>query len=378
MYWLSRLCLVIGLLSLLYSGALVVLLGWPTTAWALLVIAFVYVLTRGRKLIGKLGTARWASAGDLQRAGMLGAESGIIIGRLPKEKGHIDPGIPMLLSRHCSAKQACNTFFASMNRKGPIVRLPHAIHTAVFSPSGGGKGVSIVIPHLLTCAESCVVIDPKGENAKLTAAHRRKAFRHQIVLLDPFRVVTQTPDCFNPLDFIDKNSPHAIDECNDLAKALIVRTGEEREPHWNDSAEFFAAAVIAMVVEHGNRGDTRSLQMVRDVLSHPQKLEMAVKIMCESQCWGGMLARMGGQLMHFVDKEKSSTLTTVSRHLRFLDTPAIAESTRHSSFNPAGLRAGRMTIFLVLPPEHMRAQAGLMRLWIGSMLRAVVRGGLQE
>ena len=167
-------------------------------------------------------------------------------------------------------------------------------------------------------------------------------------------------------------------KCNDLAKALIVRTGEEREPHWNDSAEFFAAAVIAMVVEHGDRGDTRSLQMVRDVLSHPQKLEMAVKIMCESQCWGGMLARMGGQLMHFVDKEKSSTLTTVSRHLRFLDTPAIAESTKSSSFDPAGLRAGRMTAYLVLPPEHMRAQAGLMRLWIGSLLRAVVRGGLQE
>ena len=35
-----------------------------------------------------------------------------------------------------------------------------------------------------------------------TAAHRRKKFRHQIVMLDPFRVVTQTPDCFNPLDFI--------------------------------------------------------------------------------------------------------------------------------------------------------------------------------
>ena len=32
----------------------------------------------------------------------------------------------------------------------------------------------------------------------------------------------------------------------------------------------------------------------------------------------------------------------------------------------------------MLPPEHMRAQSPLLRMWIGSLLRAVVRGGLQE
>jgi type IV secretion system protein VirD4 len=32
----------------------------------------------------------------------------------------------------------------------------------------------------------------------------------------------------------------------------------------------------------------------------------------------------------------------------------------------------------VLPPQHVRAQQALLRLWIGSMLRAVVKGGLQE
>jgi type IV secretion system protein VirD4 len=37
-----------------------------------------------------------------------------------------------------------------------------------------------------------------------------------------------------------------------------------------------------------------------------------------------------------------------------------------------------MTVYLILPPEHMRAQSALLRLWIGSLLRAVVRGGLQE
>jgi type IV secretion system protein VirD4 len=91
-----------------------------------------------------------------------------------------------------------------------------------------------------------------------------------------------------------------------------------------------------------------------------------------------MLARLGHQLTHAGDKERGSVLTTANRHLAFLDTPAIAASTSASSFNPADLRKGRMTVYLVLPPDRMRAQAGLLRMWVNTLLRAVVQGGLQD
>ena len=79
-------------------------------------------------------------------------------------------------------------------------------------------------------------VDFKGENARITAKARR-AMGHKVVLLDPFKVVTQTPDSFNPLDFIEANSPNALDECRDLAESLVVRTGSDQDPHWNDSSE---------------------------------------------------------------------------------------------------------------------------------------------
>jgi type IV secretion system protein VirD4 len=92
----------------------------------------------------------------------------------------------------------------------------------------------------------------------------------------------------------------------------------------------------------------------------------------------GMLARLGHQLTQFKDKELTSTLTTTNRFLRFLDTGAVAHSTRRSTFDPADLLKGKMTVYLVLPPDRIHAQAGLLRLWIGSMLRVVVKGGLQR
>lgn len=157
----------------------------------------------------------------------------------------------------------------------------------------------------------------------------------------------------------------------------MIRTGQEKDPHWVDSAEAWIAALIALVVYYGEPND-RSLQTVRTLLSSPDKLEMAVKLMCSSDAWDGMLARMGSQLTHYKDKELGSTLTTTSRFLRFLDTLAVSDNTKASSFNPDDLRCGKMTVYLILPPEHMRAQSALLRMWIGSLLRAVVRGGLQE
>jgi len=71
-------------------------------------------------------------------------------------------------------------------------------------------------------------------------------------------------------------------------------------------------------------------------------------------------------------------MTTTNRFLRFLDTVAVADNTKSSSFNPAELLEGKTTVYLLLPPEHMRAASPLLRAWIGSLLRAVVRGGLQE
>jgi type IV secretion system protein VirD4 len=83
-------------------------------------------------------------------------------------------------------------------------------------------------------------------------------------------------------------------------------------------------------------------------------------------------------LTHFKDKELASTLTTTGRFLRFLDTLAIAASTKQSSFDPADLLTGKMTVYLILPPEQIRVQSPLLRMWIGSMLRTVVRAGLKE
>jgi type IV secretion system protein VirD4 len=189
------------------------------------------------------------------------------------------------------------------------------------------------------------------------------------------RKLNRRSDTYNPLDDIDPEM--AIDDCRDLAEALVVPTGNENEPHWNTSAEVWIAALTMAVVHFAPDGD-KSLQSVRTVLTNPEKMQAAIQMMCDSDAWDGLLSRVGNQLKHFKDKELGSVLTTANRYLRFLDTPAIVESTKSSSFDPAELLTGKMTVYLILPPNRFRAQAGLLRMWIGGMLRACVKGGLRD
>lgn len=347
----------------------------PGVVWLLLLIGLGCQIARRRFQLTAFGTARFASAADLRRTGMLDSKNGLMIGRA-NASVNLFYRVLALFNPLLSSEAACEQFF---RRRTGLVRLSGAKHVAVFAPTGAGKGTSCIVPFLMTCPDSAVVIDCKGgENAKLTAEFRRKEFGHRIVLLDPFKLVTQSPDTLNPLASIDKDSPFAIDDCREIAAAIVERKEEKGDGvHFLDNAEAAIAALAATVVQFGE-DEHKSLQTVCDIVSNPDKWQKAIELMCASDAWQGMLARMGGNLAHLKERELASTMSTISRFLRFLSTPAIAASTRTSSFDPAEIHGAKFTAYLVLPTERASALSPLLRLQIGTFLRAVVRGGLQE
>ena len=108
-----------------------------------------------------LGSARWAESDDV--IGMLHASNGLILGRLTETRRRILPAIRGLFNWRIDSLTACLRFLVAFEKPGlRLVRL-NAVHTAVFANTGAGKGVSLVIPFLQTCTDSCVVVDFKGE-----------------------------------------------------------------------------------------------------------------------------------------------------------------------------------------------------------------------
>jgi len=85
---------------------------------------------------------------------------------------------------------------------------------------------------------------------------------------------------YNPLDFISKDSATAIDDCNSLANALVVREPEQKDRHFDDSGEGGICGLSALTVHYGKAG-SRSLQNVDEILNSPTAFEAALKLMCE-------------------------------------------------------------------------------------------------
>jgi type IV secretion system protein VirD4 len=377
-----RLLRFLNKLSVILAAYVVVVAVWQIPyAWAVALSLTMWLLSKRGGQLWSYGTAAWATVAQLRERGMLDANgTGLIIGQVQARPSYGE-GVQALFNRRLAARDAVTEFQQSCQgrlipKPRHLVRLNSSVHTMVAAPTGVGKGRSVIVPFLLTSHDPCVVIDIKGgENAKKTA-YARERMGHRVELMDPYKVVTQRPATYNPMGLIDPDSPTAIDECRGLAEAIVVRTGRESDPYWNDAAEIWIGSMMCAMVAFAPPHQ-RNLQSVRAQLADAEKRNATIEMMCKSPQWGGMLSRFGHSLKNFQGKTLDTVLTATNQHLRWADSIAIAESTSQSSFNPADLLKGRMTVYLILPTEHIRTQSALLRLWISSMLRVCIKGGLQ-
>lgn len=372
MYNLARLCLAWAAALIAYCVILLATL-YPAIWWGVGAGVILAVTRRGPRGSTAHGSARWAQIGDL--SGMIGGR-GQILGTVSVEVGKAD-GLKGIIDPALRSDIACKRFFAAFQREPPweTVRLNGGLpHTIFCAPTGAGKGVSWILPFLMTNTDSAVVIDVKsGELARLCAEARRR-MGHRVILLDMYQLVTSAPDSLNALQFVDKDSPHAIDDCREIAAEIVERRQEKGDGvHFLDNAEAGIAAVCAFLVQYGT-GEIKSLQGLCDVVASPENWEKSIERMRQSDAWGGMLARMGGTLSHLKDKELASTMSTMARFLRVFSTPAVADATRSSSFDPSEILTGKMTVFITLPAERVSVLAPILKLFIGTMLRAIVKG----
>ena len=54
-------------------------------------------------------------------------------------------------------------------KSGKLLSYDGAVHLLTMAPTRSGKGVGTIIPNLLLLDRSVICIDPKGENARITA-----------------------------------------------------------------------------------------------------------------------------------------------------------------------------------------------------------------
>ncbi|MFA7596901.1 MAG: type IV secretory system conjugative DNA transfer family protein [Novosphingobium sp.] len=250
-----------------------------------------------------------------------------------------------------------------------LLRYDGPAHLLTIAPTRTGKGVGTIIPNLIDYPGPVICIDPKGENARITARQRGRF--GPVHILDPFDLTGLPQAAFNPLDRIDPASLDAADDCMILADALVHDApGEAGEAHWNDEAKALIAGLILHIVcqEPPSR---RTLATLREALTlAPQAFAAQLAAM---QAQGGLVARAANRHLGKSDKEASGVLSAAQRHTHFLDSPRMETVMGRSDFAFADMKASPATIFLVLPPDRLDTYARWLRLMIAQALTDLSR-----
>ena len=235
-------------------------------------------------------------------------------------------------------------------------------HLLTVAPTRSGKGVNAIIPNLLSYRGSALVIDPKGENAMITAA-QRQAMGQDIKIVDPWGITGMDDIArFNPLDWLVVGDTDIVEIAMLLADALIVPNGNG-EKFWDDEAKSYLHGNILYVATDEREADCRHLGRVRDLLLlDGSDLRALHYRMLESP--HHLVASTGARSLQKDEKLLANVLATAQSHTHFLDSPRMRESLSASDFQFEDLKSMAMSIYLVLPADRLGAFNRWLRLLI--------------
>jgi type IV secretion system protein VirD4 len=258
-------------------------------------------------------------------------------------------------------------------------------HLVTVGPNGSGKSRRLLLPNLAELTGwSVLVVDPKGELAYMTGAHRA-ARGNKIIRLNPFDALKLGSDGFNPIAALDTKSDDFPDDAMGLAEALIRVEG--KEPHWSQSAQDLICALIMyvrLVLPDATLGDVRYLlgQNAKDF----RKTVLGQDIEIRGKVVPGMVAagiihdceELEAKASRFGDiapdnRELTSIMSVALTQTRWLDSRPVKKDLAKQTFDFSQMKNEPTTVYLILPARRLGTHSTWLRLMITSILQPLMR-----
>ena len=286
------------------------------------------------------GNARFASNKDVQGEG-LRAPQGILLGRM-------------------GAGMAQNS----------LLCLPGYEFNLIAAPTRSGKGVSHIIPNLLTFDGSVVVLDIKGENYNLTSAFRQMHMKNEVVYFNPFSASSMR---WNPLSYISKDQNFRVNGLQALAK--MIYPSNPKEPFWPDSAANLFVGLALLVLEtpslpqtigeirRQSTGKGKSISEylidVMELRADPTKCDFPLSSACITS------------LQLFVknpDATLNNIVATLAAPLAIFGNAVVDKATSGDDFFLTDVRRKRVSIYVHIPAKEVMQAAFIVNLFFSQLI----------
>lgn len=252
---------------------------------------------------------------------------------------------------------------------GKLIGVLDDRHIVTVAGSRSGKGRSAIIPNLLTYPGSMVVIDPKGDLARITAERRRR-MGQTVHVLDPFNASGQSRGTsYNPLRELNIGSQTLVEDAGMIADAIIMKNENAKDPHWDESAfRLIETLVLHVATTPAYYLGRQDLVTVSKMLDRAHDLKIGEELRRNPAANGAVQAG-ANDFYGRPEQERSSVLSTARRHARFLSYENIQKIlTDQESIDLAELKKSATTVYLVLPAMRMGTCSRWLRLFVNMTL----------
>lgn len=289
------------------------------------------------------GSARWANASEIRKAGLLSGEPGIVVGKF----------------------------------NGRFLTLRGQLSVQLSAPTRSGKGVGEVIPNLLSWPDSVVTVDIKGENYQVTAGFRA-AHGQKVYLWAPFADDNRSHR-WNPLSAIRVDERNTVGDILAIGQVLYPTDlkGSGTEAFFNDQARNLFLGLTLYLVETPSLPRTIG-ELLRQASgkgrSLKEHLQAIITARAASEC--PLSETCIDALNRFLGTSENtltSILATLNAPLTIFVEPLVDAATSRDDFSLEDLRRRRMSVYVVVPPNRLADSAVLLNLFFSQAINLNTR-----
>jgi len=276
-----------------------------------------------------------------------------------------------------------NKYICYGELNGRLIGSEKPLNTCVFSPPGGGKGVTSVKPKLLDCPYPIVCNDVKFENAMECSEYREKIYGMKAYIIDPFNVSLDYDAAkWGPKQtlHIDLNIGKNVDMniyVSTLANAIAPKDSSGKNTSHYEDAQIVLEGILYYIVSKGYKFPELFDLVVSEkglLGLRKQLLEYNKEVMSPTI----MLAAAKIKQLHSegeMTKYGADVIGILTNGIRLFGEQALknifSEGDKDKTLDINEYLAGKADIYIVVPPNMVEQTAPFIKLILGLIKSAL-------